>query len=369
MGTDPPAIARLRLRDLPFTARLVLSAFLISVGCGYFAALVQLHFQNASPGHTLPSREDVVHRFYGPTGDKPKSRLQSLLEADEELPFNGGGTMKPAFFKKSGGWEGAVKKRANKLARRANPNDEQLQQAEAELRAERETERLALLEWAEKGADKQAYQDDSFCVSDQLARTPIDEDNFVGEPPQNGGRTVKIKTILDTRCVKCHAPDASSNAHKYPLDSYEAVAKYLKVDEAQPMSKEALIQSTHVHLLSFSMLYGLTGLIFAFTSYPGIVRAVIAPLPLVAQLVDIACWWLTRLDPMYADGIVIAGGFVALGLLLHIVLSLFSMYGPRGKFVLLVLLVTVGFGSWYAKARYIDPYLAAEAPAASSAAP
>src|SRR6516162_560596 len=72
MGTDQPTPARLRLRDLPLSARLVLSAFLISVGCGYFAALVQLHFQHASPGNAMPTRDDVVRVFYGPTGEKPK---------------------------------------------------------------------------------------------------------------------------------------------------------------------------------------------------------------------------------------------------------------------------------------------------------
>src|SRR6516165_5516342 len=97
MGTDPPTPARLRLRDLPLSARLVLSAFLISVGCGYFAALVQLHFQHASPGQTLPSRDDVVRRFHGPVGDKPKPKLQTVLEAEEDRPFNGSGTMRLAF--------------------------------------------------------------------------------------------------------------------------------------------------------------------------------------------------------------------------------------------------------------------------------
>ena len=139
-----------------------------------------------------------------------------------------------------------------------------------------------MLEWLEKGADKEAYEQDSFCVSNALVGLPLDEQKFVGEPPPDGGRTVKIKTILDARCVRCHEPSASSSAHKYPLDGYEQVAKYLKVNESQAISKEALIQSTHVHLLSFSMLYALTGLLFAFTGLPKPVRVVVAPLPLVA---------------------------------------------------------------------------------------
>jgi hypothetical protein len=370
MGTDHPTPARFRLRDLPLSARLVLSAFLISVGCGYFAAMVQLHFQHAAgSGNALPSREQVIARFYGQHGEKPKSKMQLLLESEEDRPFNGTGTMRLAFTAKSGGWERAVKDRARKLTgRRVEPNDEQLKQATDELRKERDTERLAVLEWIEKGASKDAYEDDSFCVSNALATLPIDEEKFIAAPAADGGRTVKIKTVLDTRCVKCHAPDASSAAHKYPLDSYDGIAKYLEVKESQAISKEALIQSTHVHLLSFSMLYGLTGLIFAFTCLPRVVRCVIAPLPLVAQMVDIACWWLTRLDPRFADGIIIAGGVVAAGLGMQIVLSLFSMYGKPGKLVLLLLLVGGGVAGWQAKERYIDPYLAAEKAAPAPAA-
>ena len=73
-------------------------------------------------------------------------------------------------------------------------------------------------------------------------------------------------------------------------------AKYAKVSRGF-MSIEKLTQSTHAHLLSFAVLYCLTGLIFAFTSYPALIRGIVAPLVLVAQLIDIACWWLARIQP------------------------------------------------------------------------
>jgi hypothetical protein len=373
MGTDTPTPAPLRLRDLPLPARLVLSVFLISVGCGYFAALVQLHFQHASPGNPLPTRDDIVRRFYGQLpGEKPKSKLENLLMADENLPFNGGGQMKAAFFGKAAGWKRDVKNRAQKEAekvggRRAEPNEDHFKQAEGQLRKERDTERLALLEWVAKGANKDDYENDSFCVSNELADLPIDE-QFVGGVPEKGGKSIKIQTILNERCVRCHASGAQVD--KIPLDKHEHLAKFAKIEEAQPISREQLIQSTHVHLLSFSMLYLLTGVIFAFTSLPAFVRFLIAPLPLVAQLADIACWWLTRIDPRFADGIIIAGGVVAAGLMMHIVLGLFSMYGKTGKAVLLLLIVAAGVGGWQAK-PYVDDFIAKEKapPAAAQNAP
>jgi hypothetical protein len=53
------------------------------------------------------------------------------------------------------------------------------------------------------------------------------------------------------------------------------------------VSLKKLAQTTHVHLLGFGLLYGLTGLILTFTSYPGWLRGLLGPLPLVAQVGDI----------------------------------------------------------------------------------
>src|SRR4051794_9420077 len=68
-ATETPAMRNLTaslssytsLSDFPLAARLVLAVFLISVGLGYFSALVNLHFQQASAGEGLPTKDDVVN--------------------------------------------------------------------------------------------------------------------------------------------------------------------------------------------------------------------------------------------------------------------------------------------------------------------
>ena len=94
MNTIPSA--RFVLRDLPLTARLTIATFLICVGLGYLSALVQLHFQHASPGNLFPTSEDARLIFHGPT-DKPMSTIERLVAADEELNFNATGEMSRAF--------------------------------------------------------------------------------------------------------------------------------------------------------------------------------------------------------------------------------------------------------------------------------
>src|SRR5579871_5510997 len=119
---------RLVLRDLPRPARLVIAAFLISVGLGYASAMAQLHFQHASPGNPLPSADDVIRHFHGDPDPKARvSPLVRLVEAPDDLPFNGSGSMAPAFTTRSNGWKSAIKKRP-----------------ESQVRKEREGERQAL---------------------------------------------------------------------------------------------------------------------------------------------------------------------------------------------------------------------------------
>ncbi len=109
--TSTPVPRVFTLRELPLPVRWTLSLFLIAVGAGYLAALVQLHFQHASKGNPLPTPDDVVERFAGvekfwsgKNGSEPARstcQLECLIMGPEEgLPFNGSGTMAPAFFKK-----------------------------------------------------------------------------------------------------------------------------------------------------------------------------------------------------------------------------------------------------------------------------
>jgi hypothetical protein len=156
---------------------------------------------------------------------------------------------------------------------------------------------------------------------------------------------VKIKKIIDDRCVRCHSSKDPEDAAagEFPLETYEQLRPRVTAEAGgSAMSLTKLAQTTHVHMLGFSMLYGLTGLILAFSSYPALLRIVLCPLPLLAQVVDISFWWLARLPeplgPLMARLIVISGAVVAVGLILHIVLTLFDLFGTKGKLVLVLLL-------------------------------
>ena len=360
---------RYTLRDLPLPAKLVVSLFLVSVGLGYFSALWQLHLRHAGKGSLVPTAEDVVARFsgkyWGPEqapvqnaaaeenpldalpkevkietliktrcacchaqdgdresnkpyleswselatalGTKPmESMVFKMITTEPGVKFGKGTSMRAAFTTKSEvegeKWEKYVK---------GLPEEKV-----ASLKKEREAERQMMVLWLQSGSTetlKKSYEADLFVRPEKVA------------PPPQETRETKAKR--------------------------------------RQMEVESLTQSTHAHLLSFSMLWALTGLTFAFTGYSRWLRLGLAPAVLLAQIADVSCWWLARLPdvgPYFALAIMGTGAVVGLGLALQIVLSLFSMYGRKGRIVLVVLMIAGCMGAGCVYCKYIVPEVQAE---------
>jgi hypothetical protein len=346
---------RFVLRDLSLPSRFLLATFLVCVGLGYVAALVQLHFHHAPAGKLLPGADETANTYHGRAG---LSELERLLLAGEEKPFNGSGGMQQAFTIRSAGWKSAISRRARK-------NGIALRQAEAELRSQRDGERLALLAWVRAGAPQTDFEQNYFPLSGKLSNHPITEEF---REVRSDGTGVKVAGIVETRCARCHSEAAGGPAAQVPLESWDQIHAFCDVQTAAGgMSLEKLAQSTHVHLFGLTMLFGMTGLLFTLTSYPAWWRTLLGTLPLLAQLAEIGCWWLGRLDPVYARAVVVLGGAAAAGLALQLVLTLFNMFGKTGKIVLLCLILTSVAGGLAAKQMLIDPYLVGEGLAGSTA--
>jgi len=338
---------------------------------------VQLHVQQASPGQMLPGDQQLIDTYHGKPG---VSVLERLLTADEKLPLSASGSMRSAFTFRAPDWDDfdfdnrVFEKFAESLPKDVKDEDkgekwEKLPQEEKdrwiaevrkEVRGEREGEAAAMLEWIRGGLDKESYDNDKYTLPNSMPLTK--KFRAKGE---KGTTAVKIRSLIRSRCVICHKE--GREAEEAPLVEYKQLVAYSKKGAGEPggVPLRKLAQSTHVHLLGFSMLYGLTGVIFACSSWPGIFRFLIAPLPLVAQLLDISFWWLARLqDPWgseFARGIRYTGMVVAGGLGLQIILSLFSLFGWFGRFVLVLLMAAALVGAYYVNDQYIGPYLAQQA--------
>ena len=385
--------SRFSLRDLPLPAKLVVTVFLIAVGIGYFWGLMQMHFKHAAKGSLMASPTDVVEKFSGQHAPWERADVPADAKTDDKKPTNAAPVKFVAGVKiksiidarcatchgKDGekseipleNWDDVKKlldpspeksKFHKVIAKETeeNFNKDNMTQAftlksvvkfendeidwkellkkhmdlEPAIRAERLTERLAIKLWLEQGAPESAYEKNAFPLSEELAKQPLNQD---------------WKTPAPEMSQKEKAAAAAAKRKKNPKDSQ--------------LSVESLTQSTHAHLLSFSMLWALTGLAFAFTTYPFWMRVAVAPIVLVAQVADIGCWWLARLPdigPYFAFAIMGTGALVALGLSAQILLSLFNMYRGKGKVVLLLLaLIAVGSGG-VVYLKYVGPMVALE---------
>ena len=88
-----------------------------------------------------------------------------------------------------------------------------------------------------------------------------------------------------------------------------------------------LIQTSHTHLFGQTLIAGLLGLIFLFSSLGERLKSVILALPFVGTLVDIGGMWLTRFAAPSFSVLVIAGGSLfALGYTLIAVIALYELW-------------------------------------------
>jgi hypothetical protein len=88
-----------------------------------------------------------------------------------------------------------------------------------------------------------------------------------------------------------------------------------------------LIQTSHTHLFGQTLIAGLLGLIFLFSSLREGTKALILALPFVGTLIDIGGMWLTRFVwPGFSAIVTLGGSTFALGYVLITFISLYELW-------------------------------------------
>ena len=96
------------------------------------------------------------------------------------------------------------------------------------------------------------------------------------------------------------------------------------------MRTPLLIQTSHTHLFGQTLIAGLLGLIFLFSSVGERMKTLLVALPFVGTLVDIGGMWLTRFVwPSFGVLVVAGGSLFALGYVLITVVSLYELWLKR----------------------------------------
>ncbi|WP_029407665.1 hypothetical protein [Thiomicrorhabdus sp. Milos-T2] len=151
-------------------------------------------------------------------------------------------------------------------------------------------ENLTLIKWARAGADEAEWK-------------------------------ATIKPIVDAKCAMCHA-----NIPTLPnITKYDVIKKIAEVDHGAEIG--SLTRVSHIHLFGISFIFFFVGLIFSMAvGFKPWVKATIIFIPFAFLILDIASWWLTKINPNFAYFVII-GGFgysMAAGIMLFT--SLYQMW-------------------------------------------
>jgi hypothetical protein len=150
--------------------------------------------------------------------------------------------------------------------------------------------RLALVKWADKGAPANEWESN-------------------------------IKPKVDEYCASCHAniPGLANITDKEVMD------KMTKRDEGQSIAM--LTRVSHIHLFGIAFIFFMVGWIFSFaTGFSPRVKSLLIFTPFAFLIVDVASWWLTKMNPNFAWLVIIGGFGYSLASTVMIFTSLYQMW-------------------------------------------
>ena len=155
-----------------------------------------------------------------------------------------------------------------------------------------EQERFKIMEWVRSGADEYDYKDDG------------------------------IEKIIQTRCVMCHNKDATSLPN---FTTLEGLKPYTAQDTGATFA--SLTRVSHVHMFGISFIFMFVGLIFSFSeTTTNQYKCIAIGMPYVFLVADILSWWLTKIDPVFAWLVILAGMGMAISFIFMWVISLLEMW-------------------------------------------
>ncbi len=162
-----------------------------------------------------------------------------------------------------------------------------------------EKERFKIMQWIRDGADEDEYAD------------------------------AGIEKIVEQRCVMCHNAESSGLPDFSEFEGIEAVTEQ---DEGATFS--SLTRVSHIHLFGISFIFMFIGMIFSFSQTPTMYyKCVAIGMPYAFLVIDILSWWLTKINPMFAWLIMLAGAGMAMSFAFMWVVSVLEMWGFQKVFV------------------------------------
>lgn len=152
-------------------------------------------------------------------------------------------------------------------------------------------ERFVIIQWVRDGADQDEYAESG------------------------------AEKIIQERCVMCHNKESSLPN----LADFKVLEELAQQDEGATFG--SLTRVSHIHLFGISFIFMFVGLIFSFAETSTIkYKSIAIGMPYLFLLVDILSWWLTKLHPMFAILVVLAGAGMAVSFAFMWTVSVLEMW-------------------------------------------
>lgn len=269
----------LRLSRLSLPAKLLVTLFLGIVGPGYLfgTANIMLQHQDADlePGLTL---DDLRRTFHG---------MEKTITPDAEVTVR------------------------SEMLSQVSPDGEMREH----LENGGEPAIRSLIGWLEDGSQEATF--------------------VVGAPSP--------KDVIKSHCIECHHADGGDIKDVPFATTDEAEPEYTLVMKAAtpefethqagpqtvvlaPTNLKKLVHITHAHILAIPVFTLLVGVLFLMTGFSERIKLVLAPLPMLAVLLDIGSWWLARLVEPFIYVIAASGAIFGAAYALQILCILASMW-------------------------------------------
>lgn len=162
-----------------------------------------------------------------------------------------------------------------------------------------EHERFVIMQWVRDGAEQDSYASSG------------------------------VEKIIGTRCVMCHNKDAGGIPD---FTRFEALKALTAQDEGATFG--SLTRVSHIHLFGISFIFMFVGLIFSFAETISVKYKCIAiGMPYAFLIADILSWWLTKLHPMFAWLVILAGMGMGISFMFMWVTSILEMWLFKPAFI------------------------------------
>ena len=130
----------------------------------------------------------------------------------------------------------------------------------------------------------------------------------------------KIKPLTDQYCIACHAnmPGITNVGEK------DLMIKVAAVDKGASIA--TLTRVSHIHLFGVAFIFFFVGWIFSYaTGFSQIVKTLLIFTPFMFLIIDVAAWWLTKMNPVFAWLEMVGGVGYSLASTVMIFTSLYQM--------------------------------------------